>query len=125
MIMKPINISDPKGCHLRHTVPGTHQELRTSLIVLKTYEDDSHLIRNLMKCKSYGQLYFHEFFEEIGWVGGNDAQYSTYIPVDDEESADQLSQLSVFEILKFLSLRVDFPTNASAASAPFWTTPVE
>lgn len=123
--MKPIKISDPKGCHLRQTVPGSHQELRTALTVIKTYEDESHLIRNLMKCRSCGQLYFHEFYEEVDWVGGNDAQYSTYIPVDDEESADQLSQLPVFEILKFLSLRVDFPSGATTVSGPYWSTPVE
>jgi hypothetical protein len=57
-------------------------------------------------------LYFYEFYEEIDWQGGNDPQYRTWIPVDDAASAQILNSLSVYEILKFPSIRCDWPRDA-------------
>jgi hypothetical protein len=62
--------------------------------LVKTYADDSHIVRDLLKCADCGHLYFHEFYEEIDWKEGNDAQYTSFIPVDDIRSADNLSKLS-------------------------------
>jgi hypothetical protein len=90
------------------------------LALLHTYEDESHLMRHLMKCNACGQLYFHEFYEIVDWKDGNDAQYSTWIPIEDVESADWLNKMSPLELLRFAGLRIDFPSDAKKPSAPYW-----
>lgn len=95
-------------------------QLRKDLLVIDTYEEDSHLIRRLEKCRKCGQLYFYEFYEEIDWTAGNDPQYRTWIPVEDVESAKELSTLNYLEILRFPSIRCDFPSDAQAPSDPKW-----
>lgn len=67
--------------------------------VVKTFIDSSHLVRNIVKCKDCGQLYFHEYYEVIDWVDGDDSQYDTYIPIEDEIKAEALSSLSPLELL--------------------------
>ena len=111
----------PTQCHLRTQPNLTREDIRSALETVKTYEDDSHLMRHLMQCRQCGQLYFHEFFEIVDWVNGNDAQYSTWIPVADAESADRLSALSPFELVQHGGLRVDFPKDADKPSAPYWS----
>ena len=110
----------PLHCHLYRDQPLTAQSLRASLALVKTYEDDTHLIRTLLRCKRCGQLYFHEFYEVVDWSGGNDAQYSSWIPVDDEPGADRLNALSPFGLLAYTSIGIDFPTSAQEPSAPYW-----
>lgn len=111
-----IEIVIPKQCHLwkeenikeDSNISGDFEEL-------KTFEDDSHLIRRLLKCKDCGQLYFYEFYEEIDWVNGNDPQYRTWIPVKTEKDAKKLSTMSVMEILKFFPrLQRDWPADAES-----------
>jgi hypothetical protein len=113
-------VTIPSDCHLYRDQPLTAQSLRASLALVKTYEDDTHLIRTLMRCRRCGQLYFHEFYEVVDWSAGNDAQYSSLIPVDDEPGADRLNALSPFGLLAYTSIRIDFPTSAAAPSAPYW-----
>jgi hypothetical protein len=113
-------VTIPSDCHLYRDQPLSAQALRASLLFVKTYEDDTHLIRSLLRCKRCGQLYFHEFYEVVDWSGGNDAQYSSWIPVDDEPSADRLNELSPFALLAYTAIRIDFPTSAQEPSAPYW-----
>ena len=70
--------------------------------VVETFVDESHLSRCLLKCGECGQLYFYEFYEKIDWDGGNDPQYSTYIPVETEADIETLKKASVFELMRFL-----------------------
>jgi hypothetical protein len=107
--MGEIKISSSSLCHLWNKADISPEDLRQDLSMEQIYEDDSHLMRKLMKCKKCGQLYFYEFYEEIDWSEGNDPQYRTWIPVEDAESARALHALSIFEILKFPSIRSDWP----------------
>ena len=95
-------------------------QLRNDLRIIDTYEEESHLIRRLESCMKCGQLYFYEFYEEIDWAGGNDPQYRTWIPVEDAESAKELSTLSTLELLRFPSIRSDFSSDAQVPADPKW-----
>lgn len=112
--MKEIKIAYSLTCHLWNTSNLTKEILKAALSIEKNYIDESHLIRRLLKCKDCGQLYFYEFYEEIDWKEGNDPQYRTWIPVEDIGSADSINALSVFELLKFPSIRCDWPSNQKA-----------
>jgi hypothetical protein len=109
--MSEIKITTASSCHLWNKTDITAEDLRQDLANEEIYYDESHLMRRLMKCKKCGQLYFYEFYEEIDYQEGNDPQYRTWIPVDDVASAQSLNTLSVFEILKFPSIRSDWPSN--------------
>ena len=98
----------PTECHLWNNKVLSGDDLRRSLELVKTYEDGSHLIRSLLRCKECGHLYFHEFYEFVDWEHGNDAQYSTWIPVDDAASADALNDLSPLQLLQYGGIRVDW-----------------
>ncbi|QZZ20445.1 hypothetical protein J5X98_24915 [Leptothermofonsia sichuanensis E412] len=95
-------------------------QLINDLITIKVYEDDYHLIRQLKKCKDCGQLYFYEFYERIDWQDGKDPQYTTWIPVQNVETADEISQLSPIELLSFTSIRRNFPLDAKKPDDPKW-----
>ncbi len=58
---------------------------------LEVYVDEEHVKRELMEHIPSGELYFHEWYEEIDWVNGNDPQYNIYIPVDTPEEAERCS----------------------------------
>ena len=80
---------------------------------LKTFTDESHLFRYLLKCRKCGQLFFYEFYEVIDWENGNDPQYTTYIPVETEDEIEALKKSSIFELLLFEPrLQNDFPKEA-------------
>lgn len=111
----------PRGCRLwTERDRLTRETVRAMLEPVKTYEDDSHLLRQLLRCTECGSLYFFEFYEEVDWQEGNDPQYSTWIPVADVETADYLSGLSRFDLLEFSAIRVDFPASASRPTGPAW-----
>lgn len=75
------------------------QDDLNDFVDIKTYEDDSHLKRKLLKHLPSGELYFYEYREEIDWMNGNDPQYRSYIPVSSEEVADDMNELGMVEIL--------------------------
>ena len=78
---------------------------------VETYEDESHLRRALVKCRESGQLYFYEFYEHVDWDNGDDAQYSTYIPVPARDEALRMKDLPVYELLRYSPrLQWDHPT---------------
>jgi hypothetical protein len=86
----------------------------------ETYVDESHLFRDLLKCKGCGQLYFFEFYEEIDWEEGNDPQYSTYIPVETGAEIEMLKKASPLKLLEHLpQLRHDFPKDAKSPKT-YW-----
>lgn len=111
-------ITENSHCHLWTNSSRTSDDLKNSLKVIKTYQDESHLIRQLKQCQKCQQLYFYEFYETIDWVDGNDPQYRTWIPVDDESTAEQLSHLSPLEIQQFRRIIIDWPKDQPAPSAP-------
>lgn len=115
-----INTSPPYECILWRNDNPSIELVRSALEVVATYLDDSHLIRRVLRCKECGHLYFYEFYEVIDWQEGKDGQYWTWVPVDDEESAGNLTRLTVQQILGYLSIRYDFPKGSDAARGPEW-----
>lgn len=104
-----ITVPTPTHCHLWENPEEFH--LKSDFLrKVKSYEEESHVIRRLLECEECRQLYFYEFNETIDWEGGNDPQYRTLIPVTDEEGADKLSKLNEFEILQYHPrLQSDWP----------------
>ena len=70
--------------------------------LLETFVDESHLSRDLLKCKECGQLYFAEFYEEIDWEDGDDPQFWTYIPVQTGVEIEMLKRASPPKLLEYL-----------------------
>jgi hypothetical protein len=62
---------------------------------VETYTDESHLQRALVKCRECGQLYFYEFYERVDWDKGDDAHYSTFIPVPEPGEAARIKDLTI------------------------------
>ena len=118
--MTSIKTSHPTKCVLWRTENLSIDQLRQILEIITIYEDDSHLIRRLLRCKECGHLYFKEFYEEIDWIEGKDAQYWTWIPVDDAESGEELNKLSPLELLSYPSIRYDYPMGADQPTGPYW-----
>ncbi len=123
--MASIRISKPTKCVLWQIETLSIEQLRHAFQVMATYIDDSHLIRTLLRCLECGQLYFHEFYEEIDWIEGKDAQYSTWIPIDDAESGEELSKMSPLALLVFPSIRYDYPMGADEPRGPYRSCPRE
>ena len=88
--------------------------------LLETFVDESHLERDLLKCKECGQLYFFEFYEEIDWEDGDDPQYWTYIPVETGAEIEMLKKASPPKLLEYLpQLRRDWPKGAKSPKT-YW-----
>lgn len=106
------------NCHLIHKENISEADLSTETLEhIERFTDESHLGRDLLKCKKCGQLYFFEFYEEIDWDKGNDPQYSTWIPVESEEKAKEMSVMTPIELLQFSPrIQKDFPSDAKEPS---------
>jgi hypothetical protein len=101
---------NPTQCHLWKKETLVSEDLYYFFDQVKTYTEDSHFSRRLVKCKDCGQLYLKEFYEEIDWIDGEDPQYSTFIPVRNEEEAEIISKVNLFEFQTFYpSLKSDYP----------------
>lgn len=74
-------------------------------------------MRQLMRCKSCGQLYFHEFYEEVDYRDGEDRQYFIFIPVDTIKAADELNQLTRFALT---SLPGIYKYSPPYDAEPYW-----
>ncbi len=111
-----MGIQKPVQCHLWQKEEIAAGDLAANnFAVMKTYLDESHLIRRLLQCKDCRQLYFYEFYEEIDWEGGNDPQVRIWIPVAGPEEAESLSQLQPIELRQCSPrLQSDWPQNAGA-----------
>ena len=83
---------------------------------LEAYRDESHWSRGLFKCRECGQLYFHEFYEIADWDGGDDSQYSLYIPIESASAAAVLDKEPPLGLMQYSPrLQRDFPKGAKAA----------
>ena len=69
---------------------------------IESYEDSSHLVRGLYKCRECGQLYFYEWYEWVDWDHGNDKQYTTMLPVQTAEQIAALKATNIFELLRYV-----------------------
>jgi hypothetical protein len=114
---KPI---DPSECVLWRRENLAIEELRNIFEPLLSFAEDSHFVRKLLRCKECGHLYFYEFYEEIDWKEGKDGQYWTWIPVDDRDTARELSRLSLLDVLQFACIRYDVPSGTDEARGPAW-----
>jgi len=93
----------PTQCHLWQKEQVTAADLLpldSHFEVLNTFEDDIHFVRHLLRCKDCGQLYFHDFYEWINWTGGDDSAISAFFPVESEEEARRLSQMTTLDLLQ-------------------------
>lgn len=89
-------MTTPTQCHLWQKELLTKEDL--SFHTVKKLVESSHLDRSVLKCKQCGQLYFHEFYEEVDWLNGNDKMYTTYIPIEEQDIA-KLENNSPLELL--------------------------
>jgi hypothetical protein len=113
-----MKISMDSLCHLWNDPSISMSEFHRSLEPGKLYVDYSHLERRIVRCSRCGQLFFYEDYEIESWDDGNDSMYSTWIPVDDIETADELSRLPPMALMQFPSLRYDYPTGADKTDGP-------
>jgi hypothetical protein len=80
---------------------------------IATFVDESHHWRYLLQCRECRQLYFFEFYEEVDWEGGNDPQYSTYIPVESDTEIEALRETTPSGLLQFVPrLQKNYPRDA-------------
>lgn len=93
---------NPTKCHLWTGETPTEDNLNSAFEAMETFSEEDHLSRRLVKCKDCGQMYLKEFFEEVDWAGGDDAQHTTYIPVQDRREALRLNQGGPAELQTFL-----------------------
>ena len=102
----------PTQCHLwrKENLTDEDIDIKNNFELLHTFTDESHLCRDLLKCKDCGQFYFYEFYEEINWKGGSDPQYCTFIPIETKEEAEKLAKMSPLQLLQFSPrLQNDWP----------------
>ena len=119
--IKSIVIKEPKQCHLWQLKENlTCDDIRNASLSfgeVKTFTEESHLTRRLLKCNRCEQLYFYEFYETIDWADGKDPQYVTYIPVESEGDAERLATMTVMDLLQFRPrIQKDFPKEAEHPS---------
>ncbi len=115
-ITNPTGRSKPDQCHLWSS-PLTWEMLQDTLGNLKWYKKDYHYARQLKRCNSCGQLYFHEFYEEVDFRDGEDRQYFIFIPVDNIKAADELNQLTRLELT---SLPGIYKYSPPYDAEPYW-----
>jgi hypothetical protein len=106
------SMTEPTQCVL-WLEPELAEPLKDRFSLVETYVDEAHWWRHLLECRECGQLYFFEFYERIDWEGGDDPQYTTFVPVDGQEEIERLKACSPFELLQFSPrLQKDFPKDA-------------
>ena len=115
--MEHQEIKGLKECHL-WSKKLTKEMLFTTFDTIKSYRDDYHNTRELMRCKVCGQLYFFEFIEIVDFGDGNDNEYYSFIPVNSIEDADKLDALSELELTNYIGIHMNFPPYNST---PFWS----
>lgn len=76
---------------------GSPESGRDETEVVKSFEDKSHLVRALLRCRDCGQLYFYEWCEEIDWVNGDDPRYQAWVLVD-EQDVDGLLKADIWTV---------------------------
>lgn len=120
--MREIKTSPPVRCALwkAESLPEAMEAIRFER--LKDYLDSSHAERALLRCKECGQLYFYAWYEVPHFPTGHDGQYRTFIPVDDEASADALNEMGSSELNQFRAIhRIHLPGSENYDDPPFWS----
>ncbi|MDX8436036.1 MAG: hypothetical protein E5V17_01025 [Mesorhizobium sp.] len=109
-----VRLSSPVQCMLWEHPEHLQRNLSELFERVETYEDSSHFMRALFRCRECGQRYLYEFYEEIGWGGGGDKMYSTLLPVQTQEEIDALNQTDESSILRY------FPRLQWDDGPPWW-----
>jgi len=103
--MSSLQISPPRDCHLWLEVL-TKDSLLAAFEAVKDYKSDQQLLRAVKKCKTCGKLYFTEMYKDLNpWTWDED-KYYVFIPVDDIDTADVVSQLPREQVAKFLAIHL-------------------
>lgn len=93
-----LQFAKPVQCHLWQKEALTKEDFAFETV--RTFADESHFERAVIRCAQCGQHYFYEWIEEVDWDGGNDKMYNTFIPIPlDENIIDTLNQKSSFDLL--------------------------
>jgi hypothetical protein len=88
----PSSMQPPRKCDLwEHPERVAPRAWLERFDHMQTLEDTSHWWRYLLKCKECGQLYFHEFYEEMDIEDGDDPQFWTFIPVYTDQDVERLN----------------------------------
>lgn len=106
----------PTQCQLWQKEQVTNEDIQLSSHFehLNTFEEDTHGVRRLLRCRECGQLYFYEFYEWVDWTGGDDSSISLLLPIQSEEEASKLANMATSELLQLSPhLRRDWPAEAS------------
>ena len=110
-----VRLNSPVQCMLWEHPERLEGKLSELFERIETYEDSSHFMRALFKCRECGQRYLYEFNEEIDWVGsGGDKIYLTLVPVQTKEEIDALNQTDESSILRY------FPRLQRDDGPPWW-----
>ncbi len=114
----------PSRCILWTRTPVTNGHIdnfiATGSDLVETFVDTGHFSRRLLRCRECGQLYVKEFHEIEEWSTGNDAQYTTLVPVETPEEIEAVRKADVLRIMDFVpQLRVDWPSDEDAPRA-YW-----
>ncbi len=67
-------------------------------------------------------LIVKELSEIVDWEKGNDAQYFSWISVDDKNQAEELNKLIPAQMLRLKSIRIDFPSDLDHPEGPYTIT---
>lgn len=111
--------SSPTHCHLWTDGKISKTDLLDSLEVVEVIEQDSHFTRKILRCKECGQLFLYQFFEEVDWEGGNDAQFYLWIPVDTISRAKKFCKKSALEVQTLPGIRIDFSKEMKEPIGPY------
>ncbi|HLW93648.1 MAG TPA: hypothetical protein VKS78_20415 [Roseiarcus sp.] len=107
----------PTQCELWEKPELVATKVSDRFETVESFVDESHLSRALLKCRECGQLYFFEFYENVDWKGGDDAQYSTYIPVEDRSDIETMKEGSIYDLFYFTPrLQWDHKTDAPGST---------
>jgi hypothetical protein len=109
----------PTLCQLWKKTELSDGDFDNAFDIKKTYTEDSHFSRRLIKCKECNQLYVREFYEEIDWIDGEDPQYMTYIPVRNEKEAELIAGVDLYEFQTF-SPRINRDWPKGAERKTYW-----
>jgi hypothetical protein len=96
-----IELRQPTQCVLWEHPERTAGKFAELFEEVETYEDSSHSMRVLYKCRECGQLYFFEWWEWVDWEDGNDTQYSTLFPVGTVEESETLKKTDSFNLMRY------------------------
>jgi hypothetical protein len=111
---KIVHFHEPTQCVLWEQPDYIAGNFAKLLDEVESYEDSSHPIRSLYKCRECAQLYFHEWYEWVDWDEGNDKMYTTLVPVQTTAEIEALKHTNNFTLLMY------FPRLQLDGDKPKW-----